>query len=1368
MANLVGSDHVQGTLTISSDHYANTTGNEIRWDLDTASASPYLIHRRQTHNAFGEIASETDGRNYTTSLYYNTEGRLIQKVAPQVTVTSEAGADSLANPTDYYYYDKSGRQVAQRDANGNLTTQTLLAGSGYGGSQALVTAEYRPGSVTTRGYDNWGDERTVTDGLGAVTTKLYDANHNLVEVDHPVRTAGNSIGTQLKDYYAYDALGQRIKHWNSQLGAGVVETTDYDAMGRVTRTVSMGGQWTNYIHTYYSVESGLIATPGLGNFGGWQKITSTSAGGTHYENKDLFGRTTAIYDFGAHHSLYNYDNAGHLVQQTNNAGQNVAFTYYENGYVKSITDNALQMQSTFEYDNNGNRTRETYNGIGGNPVYYQNAAITYDAMNRMTRFLDPKADIQYKYDAVGNRRNIRSLYQDGVGGGLQEQNYWYKYDGQNRFVTTMGTLSGGVILRGSQGVDITYDAAGNRATATYGHDNHTESYSYTADGYLENASTNGVILSRRTNDALGRVIQYTEYAANGVTAVLSRWSSFDNDNRATADTTDTVAGSVTTTVAQTYDYRAWNGAAYAGADQGVVTHTYAHQTQSGTSAQLNTHTNYYYVWWDEAKQSSIIENASNPANPNSGQWAPGIASLSYDVNGHVVQVVDQNAPGGARITNYRNDAYGQVMVREQQQNGVLGARQLYCYFNGMRIGDVGNNGPSPNLVDYAQQLAARGQARDTGLFRYGRPVASADFDQNYQPINAGYPGTAASSYTVRTGDTLATIAQALWGDSAMWYLIAEANGLASSSQLIAGQRLIIPNKVTNVHNNTGTFRVYNPGEAIGDTLPTLPNEPAPPPARKKGGCGGIGAILLAVVAIAVTAWVAPHLIPAITNTIAGPTAVTAAAASGTAIGGTAAFAGGVVGGAIAGAAGSIVSQGLGLATGLQDRFNWGAVGLAAIGAGVSGGLAGTGAFGGVGSKIVGSALRGAAGNAVSQGLGIATGLQDRFDWGGVAAAGVGAGISSRITLPGTGGRIVSGMAGGLAASAAESLVTGRDFGDTIAANLPGIIGNTVGGIVAEGIAGNGKPGAGGSTTGAGDGTSARPTPGAGGGQVGGSGSGDDAQPGDIVVTARRGGGYNAVAAAMAQLITQTNAGAKGGGDAGGVAAVAAIDRGNHPYPVDPEDMSGNTAWQLRAKKAAYLDTVANSGQTFTDNELNVKAFDDLIARADAREAPGVTAADAEVNEILRAGLAPIDIGVGGYNIAVGSGGLRDYLAVASLVPVGKVLGAVGAAARSEIKGFASYSALKRYLGSPGAGNQWHHIVEKTPGNIKAFGAEVIHSTENVVAIPASTHIGKGSISAYYSGKDFFTNGQTVRQWLATQSLQAQRQFGLDTLKRFGQ
>jgi hypothetical protein len=49
------------------------------------------------------------------------------------------------------------------------------------------------------------------------------------------------------------------------------------------------------------------------------------------------------------------------------------------------------------------------------------------------------------------------------------------------------------------------------------------------------------------------------------------------------------------------------------------------------------------------------------------------------------------------------------------------------------------------------------------------------------------------------------------------------------------------------------------------------------------------------------------------------------------------------------------------------------------------------------------------------------------------------------------------MAGGISASAAESLVTGRDFGDTLMANLPGIIGNTIGNLAAGKIASFGAP-----------------------------------------------------------------------------------------------------------------------------------------------------------------------------------------------------------------------------------------------------------------------------------------------------------------------
>jgi len=93
-------------------------------------------------------------------------------------------------------------------------------------------------------------------------------------------------------------------------------------------------------------------------------------------------------------------------------------------------------------------------------------------------------------------------------------------------------------------------------------------------------TSNGVLAARRTSDALGRVTQYTEYQADGVTAKFSRASSYDNDNRAVSDTTNTVASGVTTTVTTSYDYRLWNGTSYAGADQGSVTHTASDQVAS--------------------------------------------------------------------------------------------------------------------------------------------------------------------------------------------------------------------------------------------------------------------------------------------------------------------------------------------------------------------------------------------------------------------------------------------------------------------------------------------------------------------------------------------------------------------------------------------------------------------------------------------------------------------------------------------------------------------------------------------------------------------------------------------------------------------
>jgi hypothetical protein len=169
-------------------------------------------------------------------------------------------------------------------------------------------------------------------------------------------------------------------------------------------------------------------------------------------------------------------------------------------------------------------------------------------------------------------------------------------------------------------------------------------------------------------------------------------------------------------------------------------------------------------------------------------------------------------------------------------------------------------------------------------------------------------------------------------------------------------------------------------------------------------------------------------------------------------GGLAGLAANVAAGAIAGAAGSIASQGVGVATGIQDKFSWNAVALAAIG----GAVGGSGSKLGVGGREWGSlAARGMVANALTQGIGVATGLQKDFSWAGVAAAGVGAAVGARFGGDGFGATIVRSSAHLVADAGTRSLIEGTDFGDNVLAALPNAIGQTIGESIAGAMTGRG-------------------------------------------------------------------------------------------------------------------------------------------------------------------------------------------------------------------------------------------------------------------------------------------------------------------------
>ncbi|MGK6321434.1 LysM peptidoglycan-binding domain-containing protein, partial [Sphingomonas sp. DT-204] len=220
----------------------------------------------------------------------------------------------------------------------------------------------------------------------------------------------------------------------------------------------------------------------------------------------------------------------------------------------------------------------------------------------------------------------------------------------------------------------------------------------------------------------------------------------------------------------------------------------------------------------------------------------------------------------------------------------------------------------------------------------------AEFDGAYAAINSYQQGASGGSYTVQAGDTLAGIAAQLWGDANLWYKLAQANGLTGDAPLIEGQSLTVPAGVVRSSNSAATFKPYEVGDAYGDTSPTTPK---PRAAKKNNKCGVFGQVLLVAVAVAVSVATYGALTAPATATVTGATAVGTGALAGLTAptlaissGGILAGGGlaGVAAGGIAGAAGSIVSQGLGVATGLQSSFNWTDVALAGIGGGLGRGL----------------------------------------------------------------------------------------------------------------------------------------------------------------------------------------------------------------------------------------------------------------------------------------------------------------------------------------------------------------------------------------------------------------------------------------------
>jgi nucleoid-associated protein YgaU len=274
---------------------------------------------------------------------------------------------------------------------------------------------------------------------------------------------------------------------------------------------------------------------------------------------------------------------------------------------------------------------------------------------------------------------------------------------------------------------------------------------------------------------------------------------------------------------------------------------------------------------------------------------------------------------------------------------------------------------------------------------------------------AGGPYSAGGGRVVaQPGDTLRSLSQRAYGSSSYWYVLAEANGYSSADDTPAAGISLSAPALTVTRNDAGTFKPYNPLDALGPSTPSLPFVPP-----SSDGCGKVGQMLMVIVAVVVTIYTAGAASAGVGSFLSTMQAgVTALGTSMSAA-------------AIGGAVGSIASQAVGLATGTIQNFSWRGVATSALTAGAGAGIGSLAQAGAFGSVIQGSR----AGTAALTGLGSSVAnasINGGFSWRQVAANVVGNAIGSSVggAVGGALGKGATSAAGQFAADLTGKLVGG--------------------------------------------------------------------------------------------------------------------------------------------------------------------------------------------------------------------------------------------------------------------------------------------------------------------------------------------------------
>ncbi|RVU33430.1 hypothetical protein EOE67_17055 [Rheinheimera riviphila] len=332
------------------------------------------------------------------------------------------------------------------------------------------------------------------------------------------------------------------------------------------------------------------------------------------------------------------------------------------------------------------------------------------------------------------------------------------------------------------------------------------------------------------------------------------------------------------------------------------------------------------------KRDSLLESkVSGTAQSGSkgGQFKDASSYSQYDAHGNKVLVVEGNELQDSKfkVRQMLYAADGSLLRLQQSEVAKSGEADA--------LTQVKNH---LSQVRSGQAVAGRVQQESIQISSNGAYVGDVTVDRGEtlpeehwlyrtsikdQHFNSGIERTDTQKHTVRSGDTLQSLAQLYYGNADYWYLIATANGISQSSaqggpdsQLIEGTTLDIPQRANsfNAHNS---FKPMDLQQIIGDTTPNVPYLPPPPPV----GCNAMAMVVMIAITVIATIATAGAAAAAMGTVAGGLTGAAGGAAvlTGAAVGGSAAL--GMAAAAIGGFVGSVAGQLAGKAMGIVDSFS---------------------------------------------------------------------------------------------------------------------------------------------------------------------------------------------------------------------------------------------------------------------------------------------------------------------------------------------------------------------------------------------------------------------------------------------------------------